>query len=165
MEKKQLFVVFNHEGEIYQHETLEEALKEFEAEKDDYEFFTGDEQVYLAKVIKMAYVVEDHEIAKVEDPTKYGFEYWVKWQEQHFDEFGLLQQLQQAQEEIERLEKRYEFASQVEYELRQEIQQLRRRLQQAMESISETLDLLKRGGPGTRSQVQALLETVLEETK
>ncbi|QPA33409.1 hypothetical protein [Thermaerobacillus caldiproteolyticus] len=74
-------------------------------------------------------------------------------------------QLQQAQEEIERLEKRYEFASQVEYELRQERQQLQRQIQQARENISETLDLLKRGGPGTRSQVQVLLEKVLEETK
>jgi DNA repair exonuclease SbcCD ATPase subunit len=74
-------------------------------------------------------------------------------------------QLQQAQEEIERLEKRYEFASQVEYELRQERQQLQRQIQQARENISETLDLLKRGGPRTRSQVQVLLEKVLEETK
>jgi hypothetical protein len=105
MEKKQLFVVFNHEGELYHHETFEEALKDFEAEKDDYEFFIGDEKVYLAKVIKMAYVVEDHERSKVEDPAEHGFEAWVKFQEQHFDEFVLLQQLQQAQQENERLKK------------------------------------------------------------
>jgi hypothetical protein len=90
---------------------------------------------------------------------------WEAGLNQTKEMYELQRQLRQAQEEIERLEKRYEFASQVEYELRQEIQQLQRQLQQTRESISETLDLLKHGGPGTRSQVQALLEKALEETK
>jgi chromosome segregation ATPase len=92
---------------------------------------------------------------------------WEQEESQGLDEEVTfqLEQLKRAQEEIERLEKRYEFASQVEYELRQERQQLQLQLQQARESILETLDLLKRGGPRTRSQVQVLLEKVLEETK
>jgi uncharacterized protein YdhG (YjbR/CyaY superfamily) len=47
-----------------------------------------------------------------------------------------LEQLKRAQEEIERLEKRYEFASQIEYELRQEIQQLQQQLQQAQTKLN-----------------------------
>lgn len=46
-----------------------------------------------------------------------------------------------------------------------EMYELQRQLRQAREIISETLELLKRGGPGTRSQVQALLEKVFEEIK
>jgi hypothetical protein len=80
-ENKELFVVFNQEGDLYQHETLEEAEKDFEAEKYRYDEYIGDEQVYLAKVIKKAYVVEDTERMKDEDPKLHGYESWVKWEE------------------------------------------------------------------------------------
>jgi DNA repair exonuclease SbcCD ATPase subunit len=69
---------------------------------------------------------------------------------------------QEAEEEIDRLEKRYEFVLQIENELRQEVQQIQQQLHQVRESISDALDLLKRGGVGTRSQVQQLLEKALE---
>lgn len=41
------------------------------------------------------------------------------------------------------------------------ISKLEQQLQQVREVIAEALGLLKRGGPGTRSQVQVLLEMVL----
>jgi septal ring factor EnvC (AmiA/AmiB activator) len=47
----------------------------------------------------------------------------------------------------------------------EERDKLKQQFQQVREIISETLELLKRGGPGTRSQVQALLEKVLKETQ
>jgi DNA repair exonuclease SbcCD ATPase subunit len=72
---------------------------------------------------------------------------------------------QEAEEEIGRLEKRYEFVLQIENELRQEVQQLQQQLHQVRESISDALDLLKRGGVGTRSQVKQLLEKALEVTE
>ncbi|MGG3987699.1 hypothetical protein [Bacillus smithii] len=72
---------------------------------------------------------------------------------------------QEAEEEIDRLEKRYEFVLQIENELRQEVQQIQQQLHQVRESIYDALDLLKRGGVGTRSQVQQLLEKALEGEK
>jgi len=44
----------------------------------------------------------------------------------------------------------------------EQIEQQQRQLQKVRENISETLEVLKRGGPGTRSQVQRLLEETLE---
>ena len=45
----------------------------------------------------------------------------------------------------------------------EQIEQQKRQLQKVRENISETLEVLKRGGAGTRSQVQRLLEETLEE--
>ena len=44
----------------------------------------------------------------------------------------------------------------------EQIEQQQRQLQKVRENISETLEVLKRGGPGTRSQVQRFLEETLE---
>lgn len=76
---KEEYVVFNNEMELFQHETLEEALKEYEAEKDKIEDFYGDERVYLAKVIQVAYTVKDIEREAIENPNDSGYEGWVKW--------------------------------------------------------------------------------------
>jgi DNA repair exonuclease SbcCD ATPase subunit len=134
------------------------------------------EQAEKVEQLQQTLVYRDQEIewyhkqlqqAQQENERLKKFLSWEQEEAQGLDEEVTfqLEQLKRAQEEIERLEKRYEFASQIESELRQEIQQLQRQLQKARENISETLDLLKRGGPGTRSQVQALLEKALEETK
>jgi DNA topoisomerase IA len=63
--------------------------------------------------------------------------------------------LEQQQQEIERLkvERQMFLDNSIEYQ---------KQLQQVQNTIKETLELLKRGGPGTRSQVQTLLEKALE---
>ena len=48
-------------------------------------------------------------------------------------------------------------------DLQKQIEQQHQQLQKVRENISETLEVLKRGGPGTRSKVQRFLEETLEE--
>ena len=47
-------------------------------------------------------------------------------------------------------------------DLQKQIEQQHQQLQKVRENISETLEVLKRGGAGTRSKVQRFLEETLE---
>ena len=70
----------NHETEMYS--DYDEALKAYEETKDHYldsEGCTSDEEVYLFEMKKKAQLVEDKD--NKEDPQKYGFDFWVKWQD------------------------------------------------------------------------------------
>jgi hypothetical protein len=51
------------------------------------------------------------------------------------------------------------------FELEKKLQQAQTKIDRYKNTIKETLELLKRGGPGTRSQVQRLLEEALEGEK
>jgi hypothetical protein len=51
------------------------------------------------------------------------------------------------------------------WELREQFEQAQAKAEHLENTIKETLELLKRGGPGTRSQVQRLLEEALEGEK
>jgi len=68
----------------FQTGTKEEMEKAYEEAKDtimDYvsDGSSGDEEVLLLKVVRQAVLVEDEE--NKDDPKKYGFDYWVKWQD------------------------------------------------------------------------------------
>lgn len=71
-------------NEYFQFETKEEALKHYEEIKGLLigEDLIGDEQVFLFKAVKQAYLVED--LDREEDPKKYGYDGWVKWEEKEF---------------------------------------------------------------------------------
>jgi multidrug resistance efflux pump len=86
------------------------------------------------------------------------------------------QKVEQLEQEVTRYHDINQGLLEVQFDLRQEIKHLKdwceimkQQLQQAQtkvkhleNTIKETLDTLKRGGPGTRSQVQSLLENALE---
>lgn len=69
----------------------------------------------------------------------------------------LLERFGQAQERIAELEMKYENTGAVFNR-----QYMQEKIERYEKAIKETLEILKRGGPGTRSQVQALLEKALE---
>jgi hypothetical protein len=104
---------------------------------------------------KLQQIIDSSVISPCEEKvtiSKEGFDWLIKQAEK----------VEQLQQEIKRLETEVHWTSKA--GMRNEVM-LEQKLQQAREFILETLELLRRGGPGTRSQVQALLEKVLEETK
>ncbi|MFC0188461.1 hypothetical protein ACFFJY_09200 [Fictibacillus aquaticus] len=76
------YLVTTSDSEVYEYGSLEAAEKAFQEMKSDYDDFTGDERLTLSKVIKVAYVVEDKERMKKENPKDSGYDGWVKWEEQ-----------------------------------------------------------------------------------
>lgn len=76
------FAVHNtstHDVDFY--DSYDEALEAYEEIKecifeDD---VSGDENVYIFEVKKVASLVEDKE--REDDPAKHGYDYWVKWQD------------------------------------------------------------------------------------
>lgn len=76
------FVVYDTCTHVFNlHKNKIEAEQDYEAAKEYIveEPVTGDEQVYLLEVKKVATLVEDKE--RADDPAKHGFDYWVKWQD------------------------------------------------------------------------------------
>ena len=65
-------------------------------------------------------------------------------------------------EKIQRYQESYSGLNKMYDHWRNKAKELEKQLHQTQNIIKETLEVLKRGGPGTRSQVQALLEKALE---
>jgi hypothetical protein len=65
-------------------------------------------------------------------------------------------------EKIQRCQESYSGLNKMYDHWRNKAKELEKQLHQTQNIIKETLETLKRGGPGTRSQVQALLEKALE---
>lgn len=72
-------------NEFSLHDTYKSALAEYEATKESImeESLSGDEQVYILEVKKVACIVDDKD--REDDPAEKGFDGWCKWEETDFD--------------------------------------------------------------------------------
>jgi hypothetical protein len=75
----------------------------------------------------------------------------------------IIQTIEQQQQEIEKWKHMYETDFESYERLRDAIEQAQAKVKHLENTIKETLELLKRGGPGTRSKVQFKLEQVCDE--
>jgi uncharacterized phage infection (PIP) family protein YhgE len=66
-------------------------------------------------------------------------------------------------EKIQRCQESYSGLNKMYDHWRNKAKELEKQLQQTQNTIKEALETLKSGGPGTRSQIQQLLEKALEE--